>query len=151
MSRNRGQVRIFVQSFQLKTPIPFNKYTDVVTLPRRMQSTPAGSDATLIGWGLDDSGDVPEILQKVDYFIPDHEECRRIHGTIHDSNICAYYPGGGKGQCSGDSGGPLLVDGEQVGVVSWSIKPCTVAPYPGVLTRVSHFIDWIADNTGLEF
>lgn len=66
-------------------------------------------------------------------------------------------------------GGPLLVDGVQVGIVSWSVKPCTIAPYPGkrlnavsfffinhfaasgVYTGVSHYIDWIIKTTGLKF
>lgn len=33
-----------------------------------------------------------------------------------------------------------------VGVVSWSIKPCAVYPYPGVYTQASAFVDWIHDN-----
>lgn len=48
-------------------------------------------------------------------------------------------------------GGPLLVDGVQVGIVSWSIKPCGLAPYPGVFTEVSHYIEWIEENTGINF
>lgn len=46
-------------------------------------------------------------------------------------------------------GGPLLVNGVQVGIVSWSMKPCTIAPYPGVFTAVSSYIDWIQEQTGL--
>ena len=75
----------------------------------------------------------------------------------------------GKAECNGDSGlylndfkylvywdyyltgGPLLVNGVQVGVVSWSIKPCAVAPYPGVYTDVSKYIDWIQKHTGIDF
>jgi hypothetical protein len=37
-------------------------------------------------------------------------------------------------------GGPLLVDGIQVGIASWSIKPCTLPPYPGVFTNVVFYI-----------
>lgn len=87
-----------------------------------------------------------------------------------DTNICGGIPEGGKGQCSGDSGGPLLVDGVQVGIVSWSVrnsekfleaqsveivdsqeKPCTIAPYPGVYTGVSHYLDWIQKHSGIDF
>ena len=48
-------------------------------------------------------------------------------------------------------GGPLLVNGVQIGVVSWSVKPCAIAPFPGVYTDVTHFIDWIQEKTGIEF
>lgn len=64
--------------------------------------------------------------------------------------LCAGVEEGGRGQCSGDSGSPLTIDGMQIGVVSWSVKPCAVAPYPGVYTKVSHYIDWIIEKTGLE-
>lgn len=63
------------------------------------------------------------------------------------------------------------MNGIQVGIVSWSVKPCTIAPYPGeildnqfrlqklpskvfasgVYTGVSHYIDWIKKITGLDF
>lgn len=37
-------------------------------------------------------------------------------------------------------GGPLMVEGVQVGIVSWSVKPCTVPPYPGVFVNVALYI-----------
>jgi len=44
-----------------------------------------------------------------------------------------------------------MANGVQVGIVSWSIKPCTVPPYPGVFTAVAPYINWIKENTGLDF
>lgn len=49
----------------------------------------------------------------------------------------------------GDSGGPLTVDEVQVGIVSWSVKPCAVARFPGVFTQVSFYRDWIKEHTGV--
>ena len=49
------------------------------------------------------------------------------------------------------AGGPLLVNGVQVGIVSWSVKPCGVPPYPGVFTKVSRYIEWIERHTGIDF
>lgn len=84
-------------------------------------------------------------LQKVDLIVVSAYDCNQIHRSkVHYTNICGGIPEGGKGQCSGDSGGPLLVDGVQVGIVSWSVKPCTVAPYPGVYTgKTKLLIIWI--------
>lgn len=45
----------------------------------------------------------------------------------------------------------MLVNGVQIGIVSWSVKPCTVPPYPGVYTKVSHYIDWIEIRTGINY
>ncbi|XP_055610488.1 chymotrypsin-1-like [Uranotaenia lowii] len=131
---------------KLKTPLTFGPTIKPVELPGKYEEVDASNlDVTLIGWGLlETNGNLPTILQQVDYYVVPNEACNTIHEEhIYPSQICAAYPGGGKGQCSGDSGGPLLSAGKQVGIVSWSIKPCTVAPYPGVLTKVSHFLDFI--------
>ncbi|XP_065338974.1 chymotrypsin-1-like isoform X2 [Cloeon dipterum] len=116
-----------------------------VRLPGQYDQTVADTPATVIGWGLNSSsGTIQLILQEVDIFLFCDEECYDLHGSRYNpNNVCAGVRGGGKGQCNGDSGGPLLVNGQQVGIVSWSKKPCTEAPYPGVYTQVSSFIDWI--------
>lgn len=49
----------------------------------------------------------------------------------------------------GDSGGPLIVDNKQVGIVSWSVKPCTYPGYPGVYTEVTYYIGWLREHTGI--
>lgn len=59
--------------------------------------------------------------------------------------ICAGVDEGGKGSCNGDSGGPLTVQGIQVGITSWS-NGCVRPDFPTVYTRVASFIDWIEDK-----
>lgn len=49
-----------------------------------------------------------------------------------------------------DAGGPLLVNGVQVGIISWSIKPCASPGHPGVSTAVSYYIDWIQEKIGIN-
>ncbi|KAF4518665.1 hypothetical protein B566_EDAN002699 [Ephemera danica] len=122
---------------KVATPFIWNENVAPVTLPGQSQDTPGGMNATVIGWGYPYSGGSTTIkLQEVDYWTVSDQECNDIHTReVFPTNICAFYPGGGKGQCSGDSGGPLWVKGQQVGIVSWSIKPCAVAPYPGVFTE----------------
>ncbi|XP_052895654.1 chymotrypsin-1-like [Anopheles moucheti] len=139
---------------KLERPLTFSKSVYPVRLPQPLSEVEDDLDdlgVTLIGWGLTATGgSTPTTLQRVDYYVVPNEECDAIHtSTIYPSHICAAIPGGGKGQCSGDSGGPLLHHGAQVGIVSWSIKPCAVAPYPGVLTKVSHHIEFILEHTGI--
>ncbi|XP_039431553.1 chymotrypsin-1-like [Culex pipiens pallens] len=135
---------------RLSTSLVFGETVQPVTLPTVIWSEVDQEDpkVTLIGWGLlETDGDLPTRLQQVDYFAVPNDRCNEFHDEhIYPNQICAAVPEGGKGQCSGDSGGPLLNNGVQVGIVSWSIKPCTVAPYPGVLTKVSYFLDWIDEN-----
>lgn len=49
----------------------------------------------------------------------------------------------------GDSGGPLIVDHKQVGIVSWSVKPCGAPGYPGVYTEVTYYVGWLREHTGV--
>ena len=56
----------------------------------------------------------------------------------------------------GDSGGPLSVrenDGNwtQVGVVSFGAAAGCQRGFPVGLARVTSFLDWISNNTGLSF
>ncbi|XP_046413809.1 trypsin zeta-like isoform X2 [Neodiprion virginianus] len=96
---------------------------------------------------LKEGGQSPKLLQRATIEISDQEYCTAIyHETfnmeVDDSQVCADVPGGGKGSCHGDSGGPLTVNGELTGLVSWA-NGCAREGYPTVYTRVSQFLDWI--------
>lgn len=49
------------------------------------------------------------------------------------------------GVCSGDSGGPLLVNGVQVGITSFGTTNCSLS-MPSVFTRITEFQSWIWEN-----
>ncbi|XP_017776593.1 PREDICTED: trypsin-3-like [Nicrophorus vespilloides] len=130
----------------LNSEIPFDENAQPVTLPEQSSSTPGNQNAVLAGWGLTSSHSVyTESLMRVDIICYSDDDCEAAHhgNTNRQYHICAGVPEGGKGQCSGDSGGPLTVDGVQIGVVSWSVKPCAIKGYPGVFARVANYVDWI--------
>jgi len=68
--------------------------------------------------------------------------------------ICAGDVNGGRGTCTGDSGGPLACVNQSlttwilIGVVSWAKIPCAGPKGPTVFTRVSAFVQWI--NSAIE-
>lgn len=43
----------------------------------------------------------------------------------------------------GESGGPLIDDGLQVGVVSYGSHGCADAKHPVIYARVTNFLSWI--------
>jgi trypsin len=44
---------------------------------------------------------VSRTLQEVDYNTVSNADCKAAHYIpVYDTNICAYYPGGGRGSCS---------------------------------------------------
>lgn len=65
---------------------------------------------------------------------------------IHNSTLCTLIKAG-VGTCNGDSGGPLVVNDKLAGIVSWGI-PCALGR-PDVFTRVSTYVSWIVQETGL--
>jgi len=163
-----------ISLLMVEEPFEFDGVTVApVQLPDLAYATPqtdAGGEGVLVGWGLNavgfvgldifvqltypylkslqTGGYIQNTLQEVGLKIYSDEECTARHQGSTDPryHICGGVDEGGKGQCSGDSGGPLIYNGQQVGIVSWSIKPCTVAPYPGVYCKVSQYVDWIRSS-----
>lgn len=135
---------------KLVEPVKFFSEINAIALIDDGIEFDGGERALLSGWGLNNDGVIPSTLQWAELEIFSMKECRKRHGSIiSDTMLCAGVPEGGKGQCSGDSGSPLVVNGKQVGVVSWSIKPCAVYPFPGVYAKVSALRGWIRTVTGV--
>uniref|UniRef100_A0A1B0CCU7 Phenoloxidase-activating factor 2 n=2 Tax=Lutzomyia longipalpis TaxID=7200 RepID=A0A1B0CCU7_LUTLO len=137
----------------LDRPVTFSSSIRPICLPPSNDvRSYNGKTAVAIGWGsLRENGPQPSILQEVSIPIWSNEQCARKYGSaapagITQNMLCAGQDN--RDSCSGDSGGPLMVnDGKwtQVGVVSWGIG-CGKGQYPGVYTRVSNFMPWIMKN-----
>ena len=146
---------------RLASPINFNSTVQPIELLSAEQEPNLAADgvlASVTGWGLAREGDQPEVLQVADVAMVSTATCRDSEfpaASITDNMICAGFVDGGIDACAGDSGGPLVVRNGQggyrlAGITSWG-QECALAGYPGVYTRVSAFINWIADKTGLTF
>jgi secreted trypsin-like serine protease len=130
--------------------------------PIRLNSDPnyptGGQDLTVLGWGTTDHSDpnkpvFPSILQKGKLKYINNDECQSTviankalyEGEVFPEMLCAK-SNRGVDACSGDSGGPLIVEGSDegedllVGIVSWG-RGCAI--YPGVYSRVSSGYSWI--------
>jgi secreted trypsin-like serine protease len=124
-----------------------------------------GEKVTLVGWGTTSfEGDLSKNLMEVEVPVVSNEECNKNYSTVEGSSVaypeginhnflCAGLPEGGKDSCQLDSGGPLMypLDGAwyQFGIVSFGYK-CAEPGYPGVYTRVSHFLKWIGTHVQEE-
>ena len=57
----------------------------------------------------------------------------------------------GQDACAGDSGGPYVLTKDDryylIGVVSYG-RGCARAEYPGVYTKVQHYMPWIQEMIG---
>lgn len=82
----------------------------------------------------------------------DHSTCNQpswYANLLTDNMLCAGHIGGGRGTCTGDSGGPLACVDESLttwtilGLTSWAKVPCAGPDSPTVFTRVASFVKWI--------
>jgi len=105
----------------------------------------------------------PDELQKVQGFIPRDFIVKaaydgRYTDKIYDGMIgfkIPFFKGETSGFCSGDSGGPVVCPNkfkphqwDIVGIISWGPSDCKGDI--SVLTSVTHFLNWIQINSGIE-
>ena len=92
-------------------------------------------------------------LQKVEIPIISHNECVENNTgaglPVRENNLCTYMPGGGKGPCFADSGGPATVLQNNTryvltGIISWS-QSCAALNRPAVYIAISYHNKLIND------
>jgi len=111
--------------------------------------------AFVIGWGtIYFGGPVSSTLQEVNVRVWEPSQCAKNYATLDrkvlDTMLCAGETN--RDSCQGDSGGPLNCMSpttrkwELCGVVSWGAR-CAEPDFPGVYTRVTEYLSWIANNS----
>lgn len=116
-----------------------------------------GQMLTVMGWGDQDASDgysSKSELYQVNVPLVNQYQCNSVpyygYSFIGNDAFCAGYSDGGYDSCQGDSGGPIVVSTngvyEQLGIVSWG-EGCAQANAYGVYTNISHFDDWIDEQT----
>jgi len=125
-------------------------------LPVRIAATsgPLGTRTRIMGWGQTcpnpGCGGAPIALQQLDTSIVADGLCAGIAAA---SEICTNNPGGTRGACYGDSGGPEIksINGawELIGATSRSGGGAVCAVAPSIYVDVPFFRPWIQGITGL--
>lgn len=141
---------------KLSAAVTLNDQVKTIILNRDDALPPAGTTATVTGWGtLRSGGPSPNILQEVNVPVVTNQTCngpQSYGGSITANMLCAGFPQGGKDSCQGDSGGPLVIpDGNggwtHIGVVSFG-RGCAAPNFYGVYARTSKYINWIETSIG---
>ncbi|XP_060524970.1 brachyurin-like [Cylas formicarius] len=138
---------------KLSAPAVLNDYVQPAVLPSHSDPSLVGLKATVSGWGyfgyLNQS--IPYVLNAVTIDIIDGAACRSAYSIYNaETTICSKGETD-EGQCSGDSGGPLAANGKVVGIVSYGPPFCLNEEKPTAQTRISYYLDWISDKTGIVF
>ncbi|MEU4168386.1 trypsin-like serine protease [Streptomyces sp. NPDC026665] len=123
-------------------PIPMTTSGDTA-------SYASGTKGTLYGWGRTSSTsqDISETLKTATLPINSDTTCKNTYGTdfVAGHMVCAGTKATGSDTgtttaCNGDSGGPLIVGGRIVGVVSWGVEDCVAAGAYSVFSKVSTYV-----------
>ncbi|XP_039965302.1 serine protease 1-like [Bactrocera neohumeralis] len=118
-------------------------------------SSYSGDRVVASGWGLtsDSASSVSSNLMYATLEIVSNTVCSRIYGTssVKASNVCVSTPNG-VSTCSGDSGGPLVLESSkiQVGLTSYGAADGCELGYPAAFTRITSYLDWIKEHSGVE-
>ncbi|CAH0546523.1 unnamed protein product [Brassicogethes aeneus] len=143
---------------KLSQPVNPTESIQIVNLPTRStkDNNYYAASVCSLGWGLTEDksrssiDDISQVLRFVNVTILDIYSCGEYFNTeskefINESNFCVSGHKN-KGTCSGDSGGPLMHEDVQIGIVSIGSTFCEMC-YPSVFTNIAKFLDWIQENS----
>uniref|UniRef100_A0A1W7RJW9 Snake venom serine protease n=1 Tax=Agkistrodon contortrix contortrix TaxID=8713 RepID=A0A1W7RJW9_AGKCO len=126
---------------------PVNNSTHIAPLSLPSSPPIVGSVCRIMGWGTITSPDVsyPDVPHCANINLFNYMVCRGAHAGLPATSrtLCAGILEGGKDSCKGDSGGPLICNGQFQGIVSWGGDPCAQPREPGLYTKVFDYLHWI--------
>uniref|UniRef100_A0A673XVI9 trypsin n=1 Tax=Salmo trutta TaxID=8032 RepID=A0A673XVI9_SALTR len=132
---NSGTQDSDIALIKLSQPATLNSYVSSVALPTKCGT--AGTMCQVSGWGAFVPATkavmrYPDTLQYVEVPLLTGNTCLEAYFfQMTENMICAGFMEGGKDSCQGDSGAPLVCDGELQGVVSW-LHGCALRKKPGI-------------------
>ncbi|XP_065336904.1 brachyurin-like [Cloeon dipterum] len=143
----------------LPYPIPESNFIKSIRLPKRSSATASldNNNVTVCGWGKTSDEDAAPAsnLACARTRLISNAECTKLYGSasFKSTNLC----GRGLNQqstCSGDSGGPVVLTERDklptlIGIVSYGAAASCEDGYPDVFTRVSSYLSWITNVTGI--
>ncbi|XP_015597342.1 trypsin-7-like [Cephus cinctus] len=142
---------------QLDKPIVFSISVQPLILKPSIDMS-MDTEFTVAGWGqVSETLIQPSVLRKTTVKLSDGDFCRNAYAkwnlSIHEEfQFCAGSRDEVTGVCDRDTGGPLFLKNSKVivGVISWRYG-CGLPEYPTVYVRLSSYIEWMSQVTGLFF
>lgn len=128
-------------------PVPQEKWAKFATSSDSALTQP-GKQGLTVGYGKSTgTGTAAGVLKKATLPINAASGCQVFDVQVNpDTMVCAGYDDGHDGICSGDSGGPLIVDGVVVGITSWGASACN--RYSIFARLTNEMGDWAHQQVG---
>uniref|UniRef100_A0A6P7F9A3 Spaetzle-processing enzyme-like isoform X3 n=1 Tax=Diabrotica virgifera virgifera TaxID=50390 RepID=A0A6P7F9A3_DIAVI len=137
---------------ELDRVVVFTDFIKPICLPSKDFLYQINDLVTVVGWGLVASGgDYSSTLLKATLPLVDKNLCNNKGvTTLNDGQMCVGL-GNGVDTCSGDSGGPMLMQRMenlelvtyQVGIISYGFGRFNCGSAPSVNTYLPFYLDWI--------
>ncbi|XP_060525022.1 brachyurin-like [Cylas formicarius] len=138
---------------KLAEPAVLTDSVQPAVLPSRNDPSLVGSKGTVSGWGYFGltNTTLPYNLNAVTIDIIDGYVCKLAYSIYNNETTICSKGETDEGQCWGDAGGPLTVNGKVVGIISYGPPFCYNQDKPTAQTRISYYLDWISEKTGIVF
>ncbi|XP_076875628.1 coagulation factor IXb [Brachyhypopomus gauderio] len=141
---------------KLQTPVVFSDYAVPICLgPKQFTENILNMvpHSLVSGWGrIRYGGMESDTLRKLEVPFVDRTECKSSD-KISRFMFCAGYNTVRKDACQGDSGGPHATSYQDTwfltGIISWGDECAKEGKY-GIYTRVSRYMNWITNITGIR-
>ncbi|KAJ9597891.1 hypothetical protein L9F63_011257, partial [Diploptera punctata] len=128
----------------IKVKIPFAYGNQIQPIALASENPKIGAYGILTGYGFINQDGLIQAAQLQQLHVPivSSELCKQVYkGDLTENMLCAGISGG-EGACFADSGGPLVVNGVLVGVVSFMVDRCD-KPVPQVFADVPAMLDFV--------
>ncbi|XP_042303994.1 granzyme A-like [Sceloporus undulatus] len=141
-----------IMLLQIQVKGRLNQDRKAVPLPKISEDIKPGTQCLVIGWGTINQRIGFDILHEVDVIVIDRNVCNdnkhyHSHPIVTRNMLCAGDKAQKTDKCWGDSGSPLICNGQQRGITSF-VKKCNDYRYPGVYTLLTKdHLSWIQTVT----
>ncbi|XP_072948392.1 uncharacterized protein [Epargyreus clarus] len=127
----------------------YHRIPKIIDISHSSGTLAATAEVLLLGWG------VSKMSQRMAYepiflnrkFLPVYPNvfCKEVYGDkfVTETNFCAGTMTTGEGACDHDAGGPAILAGRLVGIISFGPTVCGYPNAPTVFTLVGAYADWI--------
>jgi len=129
---------------ELSQPFSLNNCLNTARLPSG--AVRDGTQCWITGWGaMSHNGQSPTALMQAQTAVVNNGQCRSQMGSrVFSSDVCVLgrYNGRPTSACNGDSGGPLICNGQLYGATAWGRNCNGITVYAGTFGN----LDWIRSN-----
>nr|Q5W960.1 RecName: Full=Snake venom serine protease HS112; Short=SVSP; Flags: Precursor [Bothrops jararaca]BAD66927.1 hypothetical protein [Bothrops jararaca] len=132
-----------IMLIRLNRPVKNSEHIAPLSLPSNPPSV--GSVCRIMGWGSITTPDEtsPNVPHCANINLFNNTVCREAYNGLPAKTLCAGVLQGGIDTCGGDSGGPLICNGQFQGILSWGGIPCAQPRKPAFYTKVFDYLPWI--------